>query len=42
MGVSVTKAVIEAHGDTLNLFSYRDQTSVFPVSPPLERGRSRD
>ena len=42
MGLPIAKAIIEAHGGTMNLTSQRGQGSVFSFTLPTERGRTRD
>jgi len=39
MGLPIAKAIVEAHGGTINLTSQRGQGSVFSFTLPIERGR---
>jgi two-component system, OmpR family, sensor histidine kinase KdpD len=39
MGLPIAKAIVEAHGGTINLTSQRGQGSVFSFTLPVERGR---
>ncbi len=40
MGLPIAKAIVEAHGGTINLTSQRGQGSVFSFTLPIERGRA--
>lgn len=42
MGLPIAKAIIEAHGGSMNLTSQRGQGSVFSFTLPIDRGRSGD